>query len=130
VHANIPHDIQQFIQRHLPAMEDVDALIALARVAPEPCSAADVSAGSQIALPVALRALNRLVDEGLATRSVAPDGGPRFTLRLDSPAEMATVRGLVELYTSKPVSLIRFVYERPNDPAQLFADAFRLRKRE
>ncbi|MEO5815589.1 MAG: hypothetical protein ABIT20_09950 [Gemmatimonadaceae bacterium] len=51
--------------------------------------------------------------------SYAPDAGTR-----------ALVDELAELYNSKPVTLVRAIYDRPASAARSFADAFRIRKTE
>jgi len=40
------------------------------------------------------------------------------------------VDALADLYHTKPVSLVRAIYDRPARAAQTFADAFRIRNGE
>jgi len=106
-------------------MEEVDALVALGRAAPEFHTLNELSETAHTSTPALERALEYLVRAQLATVDLTT-GDRRFRLSVTS-ADEATVQRLVDLYLAKPVSLIRYVYERPADSAQAFADAFRLK---
>jgi hypothetical protein len=73
------------------------------------------------------RRLADLVNSALAVKE-GPPGLERYRYQPSGLPLRQAVEQLVEAYRTRPVSLIRVVYERPPESAQRFADAFRLRK--
>lgn len=80
--------------------------------------------------PVATRArLDDLVNGGLLECEETPEGDVyRFAPR--SAAFRRAVTDLRTMYSSRPVTLVRAIYERPPSAVRSFADAFRLRGKE
>lgn len=73
---------------------------------------------------VAERVLSELETAALIRRE-----GAGFIYAATGPVR-ATVDELAEMNRTRPVTLVRAIYDRPSRAAQSFADAFRLRKTE
>ncbi len=82
-------------------------------------------------LVTALRANTRIVSESLAELinldCVTQEDADRYRFRPASPTLAESVMALAELYTRKPVSVVREIITAPNDKIQIFADAFRFK---
>lgn len=115
------------VHERLPSMEHVDLLLHLVKVAPEGRSAAEAAAELRVDNRASEARLRELVEARLARSEIVAPDIERFYYEPAGLDLRRAVEQLVEAYQSKPVSLIRTVYERPA-AAQQFADAFRLRK--
>lgn len=69
------------------------------------------------------RCAEHLVDVGLASHDVAAGAFAYDAAAPDGPA----VAELAVLYHTRPVTLVKLVYQQPPTPVASFADAFRLR---
>ncbi|MDB4885568.1 MAG: hypothetical protein JWN79_1006 [Gemmatimonadetes bacterium] len=122
--SELPEVLQDLIGNHTPSMDHVAILLDL-RSAPETHhSVADVAARTRLDRAVSERVLRELT----ASRIVSRDGhlywyAPAADIR-------ATVDSLADMYHTKPVSLVKAIYDRPARAAHSFADAFRIRKAE
>ena len=124
--AGLPTDVLDMIARHLDSMEQVQVLLVLrrdaARTWPVDAMAGEVRATREkIAAALATLAANQLVS--------VETGDPR-TYRYSpvTPALEAAVDNLEIAYNTRPVTLVKALYNRPPRAIQSFADAFRLRK--
>lgn len=125
----LPDELRVLIHQHLRTMEHVDLLLLLIRVGAETRSAAALTAETRLAPVVVEERVADLVAAGLVTKE-AQGGTDVYRY---APADLSRRRAtelLVEAHRSRPVSLIREVYERPNSAAVEFANAFRLRKED
>ena len=116
--------LRQLVDRHLPTMDHVALLLAL-RDQPETAHTPAVLAQRvRLDSAVASRVLHDLVAAHLARAQ-----GDGF---ISAPAAhvSAQVDELDEMNRTRPVTLVRAIYDRPSRAAQSFADAFRLRKPE
>jgi hypothetical protein len=103
-------------------MDHVAILLDLRGVPERLHSAADVAARTRLDRTVTERVLRELT----ASRIVSREGD---TYQYAPAADVRdTVDGLAEMYRTKPVTLVRAIYDRPTRAAQSFADAFRIRK--
>jgi hypothetical protein len=130
MHPNVPDDVRWLVHDWLPNMEHVEVLLLLARREGGGLTEADILKAITIHADLLHGVLTRLVDAGLVT-VVVDDVGlepARYAFRPAGLKERGAVESLIRMYDMRPVSLIRFIYERPSDSARLFADAFRLRK--
>jgi hypothetical protein len=123
-HSELPEALQDLIGDHMPSMDHVAILLDL-RSAPETRhSVADVATRTRLERAVTERVLRELT----ASRVVTRDG------ELYRYAPAADIRGTVDslanMYHTKPVTLVRAIYDRPARAAKSFADAFRIRKVE
>lgn len=117
-------ELQDLIANHTPTMDHVAILLDLRTVPAEGHAVAEIAARTRLERTVAERALRDLT----ASQIVAREGD---TYRYAPAAGLReTVEHLAEMYRTKPVTLVRAIYDRPARAAQSFADAFRLRKGE
>lgn len=86
--------------------------------------AATVAPTVRVEESIAARVLSEL-----AGAHLLQPAGTGFKLA-ESPEIRSAVAQLAVMYNTKPVTLIRAIYERPATPAQSFADAFRIRRPE
>jgi hypothetical protein len=114
----LPEGVRQLIGRHLPSMDHVAALVALHAGA---LGVNEIAAETRLSPTVTATVLGDLVESRLA---VVENG--QFRVHRESP-HASTVEQVIALYHSKPVTLVRAVYDRPA-AARSFADAFRIRK--
>ena len=124
---NVPEDVHWLVTERLPEMDHVDALLFLVRADGTPRSIADILAETTISASAVDGVLRHLIDKGLVIRKDV-GGEVRFVYQPEGMQARLAVESLTRMYEMRPVSLIRFIYERPPVAAKLFADAFRLRK--
>lgn len=122
----LPYEVLDLIQRCLPTMEHVELLLALARDESRPLTAEQAAAEVKSRVSATVTRLQELTRAGLLVCQPGPAGDEyRF-----APARPAFRRGtddLRRMYTTRPVSLVRAIYERPPSAIRSFADAFRIR---
>ena len=117
----ISPEARALIDRHLSSMDHVQVLHHLysasaAAHAPEVARAVGLDAA------VVARTLRDLADAGL----VAYDPATATYVAPETPDDGA-VRQVLALYDTRPVTLVRAIYDRPVAALRSFADAFRLR---
>ena len=106
-------------------MEHVEVLLTLAGDEARSWNAGEIAAVTHAPVASITARLDELVAGGFASRAPAV-GSYRYSPKT---AEMRkAVSSLEEMYRTKPVTLIKAIYERPTSAVQSFADAFRLRK--
>ena len=122
--SDLPNVLKDLILAHTPSMDHVAILLDL-RSSPDTHHAmADVASRTRVDRAATERVLRELT----ASRIVSREGelyqyAPAAELR-------ETVDSLAEMYRTKPVTLVRAIYDRPARAAHSFADAFRIRKVE
>ncbi len=123
-----PDDVRRFLDR---AIESVDQLEILRLLGEEPgreWSAGELAAAVQTSTAATVGHLTALHGRGLLH---AEARGPDTFSRHGPAADRAEILGrLLQAYRERPVSMIKYVYARANDPLRTFADAFRLRRPE
>ncbi len=122
--SELPEVLQNLIGDHMPSMDHVAILLDL-RSAPETRHSVVAVAGrTRLDRAVSERVLRELT----ASRIVSRVGD---LYEYDPAADIRdTVDSLAEMYHTKPVTLVRAIYDRPARAAHSFADAFRIRKVE
>lgn len=109
----IPSDVRRLIRTHLRTMSHVDALAALAGsdvwVTPE-----SVAREMSMSAQVATACLEDLVESGLATVDDRTDVR-RYRFDPIETRDRPAVDAVIELRNSRPVSLVRYMYEGPTD---------------
>ena len=124
---NIPERVRRLVHEHLPSMEHVELLLLLVNSEKEGFLPSDAAKQLSVDSELTVRRLGDLANAGLAVKE-GPPGLERYRYQPSDLDLRQAVEQLVEAYRTRPVSLIRVVYERPPESAQRFADAFRLRK--
>ena len=120
--SGLPPAVQYLLWNELPSVDHVAVLLALRSL-----GAGDVlmvAAQANVAPSLA----SEILHEFQASSLVARHGSeyrfePNDALR-DAVAQLA------EMYHTKPVTLVRAIYDRSDYVIQQFADAFRLRRKE
>ena len=120
--AELPDDVQGLVGDHMPTMDHVAILLDLRSNPGTPHAVVDVAARTRVDPSASERVLRELT----ASRIVSRQGD------LYQYAPAADMRGavdsLAEMYHTKPVTLVKAIYDRPARAAQSFANAFRIRK--
>ena len=125
----LPQDVRDLLARHLATMEHVEVLLALAGDEARSWNASEIAAVTHTSATSVSARLEELMAGGFA--SLTPSVGSGIYRYSPRTTEMrSAVSSLEEMYQTKPVTLIKAIYERPASAVQLFADAFRIRKAE
>ena len=125
----VPPEVRTLLAQHLATMEHVETLLTLVGDETRAWPAAEVAAKIHAAEPSVTTRLEELSGAGLASRD-ASAGASAYRYAPRTPEARRAVESLQEMYRTKPVTLIKAIYERPASPVQSFADAFRVRKPE
>ncbi len=122
--SELPDVVRRLVHGHLPTVDHVTVLLAAHAEPARSFDAATVAPIVRVDESVAARVLSEL-----AGAHLVQGAGSGYRLA-DSSAVRGAVDELAVMYNTKPVTLIRAIYERPATPAQSFADAFRIRRPE
>ncbi|MDQ2665536.1 MAG: hypothetical protein M3Z05_05960 [Gemmatimonadota bacterium] len=115
--------IRRLLHQHLPSMDHVALLLAF-RADPECRDVNELVSAARLQKNVAAGVLADLTASHLLQRS-----GAAYVYAPGSDMR-ELIDELANLYNSKPVTLVRAIYDRPASAARSFADAFRIRKTE
>jgi hypothetical protein len=119
----LPQEVLRLIRDRLDNLEQVEVLVMLHGAGTEALSADDVAGRLLLEPSVASRALAALASRGLVE---ATEGPPRRYQYAPEPGLADVVGQLVNVYNTRPVTLIRLIYDRT--ALSTLADAFRIRK--
>jgi hypothetical protein len=120
--SGLPPAVQHLLWHELPSVDHVAVLLALRALGAG--DALRVAAQANVAPGIAAAILHEFQMNSLVTQHGAEYRfEPNDALR-DAAAQLA------EMYHTKPVTLVRAIYDRPSYAIQQFADAFRLRRKE
>ncbi|MEP6991854.1 MAG: hypothetical protein ABJA80_13060 [bacterium] len=120
---DLSESVRLLLHQHLPTMDHVALLLAF-RSDPECRDVSTLVSTARLQSNVAAGVLADLTAAHLLQRS-----GADYVYAPDA-ATSTVIDELAELYNSKPVTLVRAIYDRPASAARSFADAFRIRKTE
>ncbi len=118
----LPAALQSLILQHLPSMDHVAVLLAMRAEPAALHTPADLARRTGLERDVVDRGLRDLASSQLVQRA-----GAAFRYA-PAPELVLTIDELADMYRTKPVTLVRALYDRPPRAVQSFADAFRLRK--
>ena len=118
----LPAALRSLILHHMATMDHVAVLVAL-RASPQLAqSVGTMVSQTRLAATVVEPVLRDLVSSDL----IRQEGD---TYRYAPPEELKdALDELAEMYRTKPVTLVRALYDRPARAVTSFADAFRVRK--
>jgi len=122
----LPADVLRLIAESLESMEQVEILLLLrgddARVWTADAIAVQLRlhGGSAAKNAAALAGHGLLVADGSSP--------PAYRYAPQTAALRAAVDGLLVAYNTRPVTLVKAIYDRPATALRSFADAFRIRK--
>ena len=118
----LPRALRSLIVLHMPTMDHVAVLVALRRSPERAQTPAHLASQTRLESPVVDAVLRDLI----SSRLVANEGGD---YRYAPPPELQDpLDTLADMYQTKPVTLVRAMYDRPARAVTSFADAFRVRK--
>ncbi|CAN5729898.1 hypothetical protein BH23GEM6_BH23GEM6_21640 [soil metagenome] len=118
-------EVRRFLAERIDSAEQLDILLLLAKQAERDWTALEVSQAIYTVPASATMRLESLVSAGFVTSSGESDPGYRYAPESDPIRQQ--IAALAEAYRSDRVSVIKFIFAKPADPVQSFADAFRLR---
>lgn len=118
----LPDALRSLILHHMPSMDHVAVLLAM-RAEPDAVhQPVDLAHRTRLDRVV----IDKVVRDLVASLLVQRDGaGFRYT---PPPELLPTIEELAHMYRTKPVTLVRVLYDRPARAVTSFADAFRVRK--
>ena len=119
---SLPTAVQHLIWNQLRSVDHVAVLLAV-----RAAGASDVESVSRQAMIVPAMAAEIL--EELKHRGLLTGDGNQYRFEPDE-ALASAVTQLADMYNTKPVTLVRAIYDRPSHVIQQFADAFKLRRGE
>jgi len=127
-HSGIPSAVQDFVRRHIDSVEQLDVMLLLHRTAPRVWTPVGVGTELRIDPGSAARRLADLNAGGLLEASAEGDAvGYRYAA---AAPEDEVIRQLAVTYLERRTSLIEFIFSAPVRDVRVFADAFRIRKKE
>jgi hypothetical protein len=122
----LPYEVRALLQRALPSMVHVEALLLLAKSPSESFQPHAVAAKIGGTPDVVAAALAELATARLVEQT--PGSAPaEFRLAATDVSTANAVSSLQEMYDRRPVTLVKAVYDRPPSAVKAFADAFRVR---
>jgi len=123
----LPQRVQCFLMSHIDSIEKLEVLLLLRARAEREWMASEVALELRITEMSASARMEALT----ASRLLISDGARPARCRY-SPADSEDVRAIAELaaaYAERRVSVITFIFTKPQAKVQGFADAFLFKKR-
>jgi hypothetical protein len=121
----LPSEIRNFISGNLRSLEQLEILLLLSSKPEVPWTVQAVYEIIVSSKPSVERWLEDFVRLGFFEKTT--DFPPIYRFAVTGELA-ATIETLANLYKTKPVRIIEAIFKKDRDPAQSFADAFKLRK--
>lgn len=121
----VPATVLQFVNRHIESLEELEILLLLHT---EPSKAWTVAEIFQKIQSTQMSVQHRLLQFEASGLIEAKGDGYRFKGNHEPIASV--VAALAENYKDRRIRIIEAIYGAKCDPAQTFADAFKLRKKD
>ncbi len=119
----IPDDVRRFLGAAIDSVPHLEALLLLRGAPDASWSAATLAPRLYVSIDRARGLLEDLSERGLFRAT-----GERYEFAPSDRATAATVDRLAEVYARNVVGVAEMIHTKPGQPAQHFAEAFRLRK--
>jgi hypothetical protein len=123
--SQIPAEVTRFILDHVGSVDQLEILLTLAAEPERSWTPPEVARELRIDAEVARRRMQEFVGQSLLTSRT----GEEFSIG-EAPGLRKLLSEVASSYASMRVSVIQTIYSRPAENIQLFAAAFRLRKRD
>jgi hypothetical protein len=120
---DLPSEVHRLIAEVISSMDHVEVLRRLQARPEEPMTLDAIAADTHLDRGLLVRVLHDLQSVHLISES---DGVYRYVA---NTRDADGVRQLIEMYNTRPVTLVRAVYARLS-PVKTFADAFRIRRED
>jgi hypothetical protein len=125
----IPEDVQRLVREHIDSVEQLDVLLLVFRTAPREWTPVAVSRELRIDAVSAARRLDDFHARGLMTVR-AGEETLYYAYAAPDPDVTAAIASLARVYAERRTTLIQFIFAAPVRDVRVFADAFRLRKKD
>jgi hypothetical protein len=122
----IPEDVRRFLLTAIPSIPYLEAMLLFYRSPDVDRSASEVAQWLYLSDRRAVELLESLREAGVLTPDAAETSRYRYAPRDDTLAR--AIEGLAQVYAADIVGVTRLIHDTTGKHAQLFADAFRLRK--
>lgn len=120
-------EVRRIITANLATMDHVELLLLLYKAAPAPLSLDDMVRDTKRPAQLIINAVADLSSGGLVSKAAGPAGVEAFKYDPQSESLRSAVDEVAVVYNTRPVTLIRAIYDRPPAPVVSFAEAFRVR---
>lgn len=120
---SLPLDIREFLLNSIETVSQLEILFLTALNPEVRWSHEQMSKELRSHPTAALRQMEHLKNSGI----LKSENGKYFYSPTDALMHEKIMR-LRDLYREKPVSIVTFIYDRPNDKLKGFADAFKFKK--
>ncbi len=127
--AGLPAEVLDLIANHLESVDQAELLLLLARDDERAWTVDEAAHELRQDAPDSLSLANKLAGSGLLDSSAGPRGVV-FRYAPRTPALRYAVESLKKAYDTRPVTLVKAIYDRPPSAVRSFAESFRLRERE
>ena len=124
--AELPYEVRALLQRALPSMVHVEALLLIAKAPSESFRPDAIAPRIGTTTELVAAALADLVVAKLAEQTPGT-AAAEFRFAATDVSVVNAVATLQEMYDRRPVTLVKAVYDRPPNAVKAFADAFRVR---
>jgi len=124
---SLPQPVRQLITERIDSVVQLEVLLLLARDAARVWSAHDVSQTLRIDENWAAGELSTLSGRALAGATAVEGGAAAYRYAPGSADLDAAVQALAKSYADRRVAVVAFIFSKPLDKIQTFADAFRIR---
>lgn len=121
---DIPLPVQQFIQRHIHSVEQLEVLLMLHANPAKEWNADEIAQRLYTAPDAVLTRLRDLVTGAVVVKRAASPAV--FQFQPDNEETRQIVETLARVYSERRVSVIALIYAKPNKAIRAFSDAFRL----
>lgn len=122
--SELPPEVRQLVLRALVSIDHVAVLLAVRAAGADGCDVDAVAAWAGITPE-----LGRTVLDDLRVAELVAPAGARWIFA-PSGDQRSSVDSLADMYNTRPVTLVRAIYDRPSSAVQRFADAFLLRDKD
>ena len=119
----LPGELRAFLEKYQLSMDHVAVLLVLRAEPGLAHTAESVATRALVTVAAAAGKMEEIARSGLVTRN-----GAAFQFAQENGNGTA-IDQLADLYNTRPVTLVRAIYDRPS-AARSFADAFRIRRTE
>lgn len=120
----VPEDLRRFILARIPSVPSMEALLLLKGDARREWPLPEIARRLYLPEKAALETLRALCEAGIA----APAGEGRYRFEPATDELRAMVDRLVDRYAHDLIGVTTLIHSRVGKSAQVFADAFKLRK--
>ncbi len=120
-------EVRRIIAANLATMDHVELLLLLYKATPASLSLDDMVRATKRPAQLIINAVADLSSGGLISKAAGPAGIDSFQYDPRSESLRSAVAEVVDVYNTRPVTLIRAIYDRPPEPVMSFAEAFRVR---